>query len=261
MNTVFGESYADAYDAIYAEKDYDHECDVIERLFATHAASPVRSVLDVGCGTGNHSLPLARRGYSVVGVDLSQEMLARARTKLGDADVTFLQGDARTLDLGRTFDAVLLLFAVLGYQTANEDVLAALRAARRHLSPGGLLVLDVWYGPAVLRQRPSARSRTIQLDGLATLERSVSSELDVASQSCRVEITVERREGGAVVAHDDEAHTMRFFFPMELGLFFDVAGFRMCSLTAFPEVDDPATEETWNVAAVAVARDGISKGA
>jgi SAM-dependent methyltransferase len=73
----------------------------------------------------------------------------------------FLQGDLRSLKLDRNFDAVLMMFAVLGYQLTNEDVLAALKTVRNHLKPGGLLICDVWYGPAVLAIRPGDKIRTI----------------------------------------------------------------------------------------------------
>jgi ubiquinone/menaquinone biosynthesis C-methylase UbiE len=63
MTAIFGPAYASAYDAFYADKDYNAECDLIEGAFRRHATQPVSSVLDLGCGTGNHALRLARRGY------------------------------------------------------------------------------------------------------------------------------------------------------------------------------------------------------
>src|SRR4029077_2882671 len=128
--------YATAYDALYAEKDYPGECDLLEQVFTTYAARRVSSILDLGCGTGLHAHELARRGYEVVGIDRSEAMLERARSVPTSA--TFLQGDVRSVDLDRRFDAVVLLFAVLGYQVSDSDVLAALKTARRHLGQGGL---------------------------------------------------------------------------------------------------------------------------
>jgi len=162
--TVFGDLYARLYDAFYQEKNYEAECDLIEEVFRRYAGGPVNSILDLGCGTGNHVFPLARRGYQVAGVDRSPEMLALARAKLASCSGSpeqplpiFHPGDLRDLDLGEQFDAVLMMFAVLSYQVTNEDVLAALGTVRRHLKPGGLFMADVWYGPAVLAQRPGDR--------------------------------------------------------------------------------------------------------
>ncbi len=158
-NSVFDKSYAEQYDILYEDKDYAAECDLLERVFDKYDRR-VQSILDIGCGTGNHSIPLAQRGYQVTGVDLSESMLERARQKAGDGNPVFVQGDARKVNLHQTFDAVLMMFAVLGYQLSNDDVLAALRTVRQHLKPGGLFVFDVWYGPAVLSIRPGDRVKS-----------------------------------------------------------------------------------------------------
>src|SRR5207248_11417549 len=68
---VFGPQYAEAYDTLYRDKDYSAECDAIEHVFRLYGIGPVRRVLDLGCGTGGHAVPLAERGYEVVGVDRS----------------------------------------------------------------------------------------------------------------------------------------------------------------------------------------------
>jgi SAM-dependent methyltransferase len=125
--SVFGRDYAAAYDNLYRDKDYLAECDLIEWVCKTYATGPVRRVLDLGCGTGGHAVVLAEREYLVVGVDRSPEMLERARARGSSA--RFEQGQIASVDLGETFDAVLMMFAVLGYQVGNADVQAAL--ARR----------------------------------------------------------------------------------------------------------------------------------
>ena len=253
MNDVFGPIYADTYDLLYQDKDYAAECDLIERIFQTYAGSPIRSVLDLGCGTGNHAIPLVQRGYEVVGVDRSESMLAQARRKAAGlpkgSSVTFRQGDVRTFDLQQHFDAALMMFAVLGYQLENTDVLSALRTARRHLRSEGLLIFDVWYGPAVLHQRPSQRIKVIPTPEGKIL-RVVSGELDIHRHVCTVHYHVWRLEGERLVAETEESHAMRYFFPQELGLFLECSGFAPIQLGAFPEFDQEPDEATWNVLGV-----------
>ena len=250
MSGVFGQVYGDAYDSMYADKDYAAECKLIEDLFARYAHSKVRDVLDLGCGTGNHAVPLARSGYTVVGVDRSAEMLRHARAKGAGTHASFIEGDIRTLDLGRQFDAVLTMFAVLGYQTANADVIAALQTARRHLKPGGLFVYDVWYGPAVTAQRPSDRVRVIPVNGGRIL-RVASGQLDSGRQMCTVRFHLWRFAGDRLIAESEEVHPMRYFFPQELGLLLESAGFAPVRLGAFPAVEVDPDETTWNVLGVA----------
>jgi SAM-dependent methyltransferase len=243
----FGRDYASAYDSMYADKDYERECDLVEEAFARFADGPVRSILDLGAGTGNHALPLVRRGYDVTGVDLSEEMIAIARDKAAEAGVELelRQGDLRSVRLDRRFDAVLLMFAVLGYQRTNEDVRAALDNARAHLRPGGVLVLDLWYGPGVLTEPPEDRRRAIDTPE-GELTRTVSAELDVPKQLCTVRYTLAGAGRDA-----DETHVMRFFFPAELELFLEAAGFELAALTAFGDLDRPATTDSWTATVVA----------
>jgi SAM-dependent methyltransferase len=250
VSEVFGAGYAAAYDALYEEKDYEAECDLVERVFAQYGQGDFRSILDLGCGTGNHAYPLARRGYEVVGVDRSEAMLALAREK--GAGVSFELGDIRDVRLGREFDAVLVLFAVLGYLHADVDVLAALRTAREHLRPGGLLLFDVWYGPAVVSEKPEHRERTIE-NGSGRIVRSSDGRLDEERHLCRVDFRLQRFEGDELVAETEETHEMRYFFADELAGFLAAAGLKLLRLGGFPDVDAEPDETTWNVLGVASA--------
>jgi len=254
MNEVFYSLYADAYDWLYHDKDYPGECDLIELIFQTYGNGDVQAVLDLGCGTGNHAIILAQRGYDVVGVDRSVEMLECARRKVAEShyerDVSFKQGDLCSVDLGRKFDATLMMFAVLGYQLENADVLASLRTARKHLRPGGVLIFDFWYGAAVLHQGPSQRVKVIPIpDG--QILRMASGELDTSRHLCVVRYRLWKFAANRLEAERQEAHYVRYFFPLELELLLDWSGFKLLRLGAFDEIDRDPDETTWNALAVA----------
>lgn len=247
---TFGSAYASAYDAMYESKDYAGECDLLQAAFVRFGAGPVRSVLDLGCGTGGHAVPLAQRGLAVTGVDRSPGMLERAGEKAADAgaDVALHQGDVRTVRLGATFDAVIVMFAVMGYQLANDDVRATLRTVRAHLQPGGLLVFDIWHGPGVIASPPGAGERTIETaDG--PLRRIVEGELDVPEHRCTVRYRLVTDAG-----EERETHVMRFFFPLELRLLCELEGLELVSITPFGTLDGAVDRDTWNATVVARAR-------
>lgn len=231
------------YDALYASKDYEGECDRIETAFR-QSTREVRSVLDLGCGTGNHAIPLARRGYRIWGVDRSAGMLQRAREKAAreSADAQFVLGDLRDVRLERSFDACIVMFAVLGYQTTDQDVAAALDTVRVHLEPGGIFVCDVWNGAAVLTDGPGERTRTAP-DGARQLIRVSSGTLDLPRHLCHVHIRQTLIEGNQIVAETEETHAMRYFFPLELELLLDRAGFDVVEMTL--------DADTWNMFVVA----------
>ncbi len=251
---LYGEAYANEYDELYSEKDYQAECDLIEQTFRQFGKGEVRSVVDFGCGTGNHSIPLALRGYNVTGVDLSAEMLRVARQKSVDAGVSinWTIGDIRNTHVDGPFDAGLFMFSVLGYLLPNEDVMAALTTARRHIHTGGILIFDVWYGPAVLSIKPSDRAKVVPTFGGKVI-RMVTPRLDVRRHICEVHYHLWRLTGDHVDAETEELHPVRYFFPMELELMLSQSGFVLSSLTAFPTLDCPADETTWNVFGVAQA--------
>lgn len=257
MTTSFDREYASAYDALYGDKDYDAECNLLEEVFRRFAGIPIRTVLDLGCGSGNHAIPLAQRGFNVAGVDRSRAMLAAAEAKAASRDLplSLHEGDIRHLDLQRHFDAVVMMFAVLGYQTENTDVLDALATARRHLRPGGLLVFDCWNGLAVLSQRPGDRVKVVPTrDG--KIIRIASAALDVEHQLCEIHYRLLRLEGDRLIGETEEEHQMRFFFPSEIELFLRMSNLRLLRVGAFPHFDLPADEAVWNVLVVATTEAG-----
>jgi SAM-dependent methyltransferase len=253
VKELFGSDYADCYDELYTDKDYGAECDLIERVLRTYGEGKMSSILDLGCGTGNHALALVSRDYKVIGIDRSESMLDQARNKaasLGLSPDNFQRADIRKLDVGRQFDAALLMFAVLGYQLNNSDVTATLGSVRRHIRMGGLLMFDVWYGPAVLFQRPTGRVKVIPTSS-GSIHRVASSELDTSRHVCTVHYHVSTFAAERLVTETEEEHTMRYFFPLELNLFLETAGFKLVRLGAFPAFDRDPDERTWNVLCVA----------
>jgi SAM-dependent methyltransferase len=249
------EVYAQYYDALYLEKDYEAECEFVEGLFQRYGVGPLlRNILDLGCGTGGHVLPLARRGYQVTGVDRSPEMLRVARQKAAEAGLApeFVEGDIRDLALGREFDAVISMFAAVGYQTTNDDLVRALRTARRHLTPGGLFVFDVWFGPAVLAQRPSDRYRIVER-GDERIVRFAHPELDIVAQVVRVNYVVWHVREGRLLQEVEETHPMRFFFVQEVAHYLETSGFQLLHACPFMAPDRALTDQDWNMAVVAQA--------
>ncbi|MEO7457593.1 MAG: class I SAM-dependent methyltransferase [Gemmatimonadaceae bacterium] len=255
MSDTFGAAYAQQYDLLYQDKDYDAEVALLEQLFTRHTLGG-NTIVDFGCGTGQHALRLARRGFAVTGVDRSPEMLRIARVKAEQSldetapQPSFVEGDVTSVRLGgESFDAALMMFAVLGYQVTNDAVRSALLTVRAHLRPGSLFVCDIWYGPAVLHVRPSERTKVVDApDGQVI--RSVRTSLDSFAHRADVSYRVWRLRGKEVVAEMSETHQMRFFFPQELALLFEAAGMELLELRAFGSADALPTEETWNVLAV-----------
>ncbi len=133
---------AAVYDALMADTPYDQWLAWLEKNWS----QPQRplSVIDLGCGTGNIAIPLSRRGYRVVGVDLSADMLAVAYEKMlrEKAEVTWVEQDMRDLDVP-VADAVIACCDSLSYLTDEADVKRTFTRVFAHLRPGGTFLFDV----------------------------------------------------------------------------------------------------------------------
>ena len=134
------QSYANYYDLIYQDKDYQAECDFLESIFSKYFSKPVRTILDLGCGTGKHDLILQKEGYKITGVDNSKEMLKIAKANLKNADINYIEGDIRNINLNKKFDVIISLFHVFSYLTSNEDLDSAFSTVQKHLKENGICI-------------------------------------------------------------------------------------------------------------------------
>jgi len=245
------------YDLFYDSKDYESECNFVEAVFDRFAAAPLKTVLDLGCGTGGHVLPLSARGYDLTGVDLSQTMLDHAQRKAKEegVSVVFLHSDLRDVEVGHSFDAVISMFAVMGYQTTDRDLAAAFATARRHLDKGGLFLFDIWNGAAVTASPPEANSRefpdSLSSPGGGTVIRSTDPVLDEARQVVAVTIRVHHVSPQDEKMESEELHTVRYLFPDEAESLLRDAGFKVVHICAFPDLDRELGAEDWNMSVVA----------
>jgi dTDP-3-amino-3,4,6-trideoxy-alpha-D-glucopyranose N,N-dimethyltransferase len=134
---------AEYYDKFYWSKDYGREVDFLVGVFDRYGAK-VHDILEVACGTGNHTKLLAAKGYHVTGVDISEDVLRVARRKLGRR-ANFVQGDMRDLNAvlpGETYDAVVCLFSSISYNRTSSDLKKTLRGMYDHTRPGGVVAFD-----------------------------------------------------------------------------------------------------------------------
>jgi SAM-dependent methyltransferase len=100
--------------------------------------------LELAAGTGRIAIPLARAGVPILGLDISPDMLARARAKSGGLDnVAWVEGDMCDFDLGDRFGLVTIPSGTFQLLLEIEDQLACLRCVERHLAPGGRLAFDL----------------------------------------------------------------------------------------------------------------------
>lgn len=253
--SVFQNLYANAYDELYSDKDYGAECGLIIKLIGDSDIN-VNLILDVGCGTGGHLIPLAQQGYHLTGVDPSSSMLDLASAKVIDSQiddyVELVNANAAEFSCSKEHDFAIMMFAVIGYHTSNAEVIACLRNIKKHLRTGASLVFDFWYGPAVLHDEPSDRVKVIDLKDEKII-RITNTLMDSFSHTADITFETIRIAEKIVLSGEKETHKMRYFFPQEIAMFLEVAGFELQSMTAFPSLEEKLSKKSWNALCVAVA--------
>lgn len=230
--TIFGR-YASYYNLLYKNKDYAGEAAYVNKHIQRHYPG-ARTVLSLGCGTGNHDFELAKFGYEITGIDMSEEMLTSANSCLSSlphlsstGSCSFHRGDIRSIRLNQTFDVVISLFHVMSYQTTNSDLEAAFETASAHLHSEGIFLFDFWYGPSVLTQKPEVRVKRME-DNDIRIVRIAEPVMHVNENVVDVNYTVfiEEKKTGEV-EQMRETHNMRYLFLPEIDNVLKGCGFQL----------------------------------
>ena len=101
-------------------------------------------ILELCCGTGRLTLPIAKEGYDITGIDCTPSMLAQAKIKASEAglEISFIEADIRTLDLQNKYDLIFIPFNSIHHLYLNEDLFKAFNTVKKHLKTGGRFLLD-----------------------------------------------------------------------------------------------------------------------
>jgi len=249
MNFV---KYAQYYNFLYKDKDYRKEADYVERLIKRYSGKRNRTLLDIGCGTGNHDIWFAKKGYQVVGVDKARKMIDIARKRITAGQrVEFCVSDISKLVLRRKFDAAVSLFHVMSYLTTNDIFIKSLRSIYKHLKKGSLFIFDFWYGPAVLTQRPVRRAKSI-VDKNIDIRRTTIPNFDFNENTVDVnyKVTALNKKSG-LIEIVNEVHKMRYFFLPELDFMLKQSGFKIVKSFKWLSISNPLSPASWSGVVVA----------
>lgn len=247
--TIVFDAYARYYDLLYQDKDYLAEAEYIVSQIQQLAPTAKR-ILELGCGTGGHTAYLAKMGYIVHAIDLSEAMLSCAIEKKANltpdvaSRLSFEKGDIRTLRTGETYDVVISLFHVMSYQTSNADIEAAFKTASSHLKTGGLFLFDFWYGPAVLTEKPEIRVKHFESEKI-DITRIAEPILDANESTVEVNYTLFIKDKlTEKIEQIFESHKLRYFFLTELQHY--LAGRFIPAKASKWMTEFPLSENTWS---------------
>ncbi len=220
------------YDELYSFRD-----SVDLQFFLSCAGRPGMRILELGCGTGRISIPLARAGQHVTALDLSQAMLARLREKLAaepgavQEHMVTVQGSMAEFDLAERFDLILIPFRAFQHLLTTAEQRSCLACIRRHLAEDGRLVLDLFdpditkiagYVAAAGRFSQDLEKETADGGLLRRYSRIVA---DTRQQIHEVSMRFERLDArGRTIDNDQESFRMRWMTHNECVLLLELCG-------------------------------------
>lgn len=185
-------------------------------------------LLELCCGTGRLTIPIAKDGYDICGVDYTSSMLERAKVKASEAglEINFIEADIRTLNLQEKFDLIFIPFNSIHHLYKNEDLFQAFEGVKNHLKKEGVFLLDC-FNPDIQYFAESENGQRLIAEYTTCDERKV-----LIKQTMRYEKATQINRIKWHYWINGEFHSvqnmdMRLFFPQELDSYLQWAGFEI----------------------------------
>jgi len=228
MGSLYTKPFANHYD-IRAEsliRNVGQELEFFRFVFDSFAKTPAHKILDVGCGTGRHYIPLMQEGYEVTGLDLSQNMLnvLRKKAKAAGLNPYAFRKDMREIDFTDEFDAIICMNSAFQYLLLDEDISQTLKAFHRALKPGGIAIIDMMNFLSLLGRYKETIVENYSKNGKNFKRATKHSVEDVPAIWNHSEFGIIEDNGETTVY--DELHRFRMLNYNEMRRFLHEAGFR-----------------------------------
>ena len=185
-------------------------------------------ILELCCGTGRLTIPIAKEGYNICGVDYTSSMLEQAKAKANQVGVgiDFIEADIRVLDLQGQFDLIFIPFNSIHHLYGNEDLFKALECVKKHLKDGGLFLLDC-FNPNIQYIVENEKEQAIIAEYTTDDGRNVLIKETMHYESATQINRIEWHYFINGKFHSIQNLDMRLFFPQELDSYLKQTGFNI----------------------------------
>lgn len=223
---MYENKLSEYYDSLYSSKNYKLECDFIEKNI------PNGSLLDVGCGTINHSVILSKKYKSIIGVDISKPMIDVAEKKikiLNIENITLINKNITELSYDSAFDGVISMFNVVNHIISLPDLISFLQSINTSLKKNGKFIFDLWNGVASTIDPPHVYNKKISYYDYYTLISETKSETNLMNA-----ITIMKTK---VSIFDDESLIDEFDYEIKQKLWTPDLIFEILKMVGFESID------------------------
>ncbi len=241
---------APVYDRLNNTVDYSKWADYIENCFSRFSPDKkIKSVLDLGCGTGSMTVELARRGYDLTGLDISDEMLSVADNRVrseGLDDVLFICGNMCAFELYGTVDAIVCCLDGINHLDRREDLLSCFSLVSNYLEDDGLFIFDL-NTPYKFKTVYSDRDYILEDDGIMCCWRNrLSKKGDVVD----FYLTVYEEQNDGSWTRNDGVERERAYGLKAINNALNACGLELINVSSDYDFSEPApTTERWYITA------------
>mgnify|MGYP001165037076 CR=1 FL=1 len=247
---TFQKFYSKYYDLVYEKKNYKFECKRIEGFLKYK--ENVKHILEIGCGTCSHSILLSKKGYDIIGIDNSKEMIKVAKEKIKKKkikNITLYTQDAEKLNTitKRKFDALLLLFNVIGY---IKDLDLFLFNIKKNLKRNSLLIFDFWHEAGIKHAEPTKTIKKFNSKGIELQRNSLGKKI-IQKNAIKIDIETSIFKSGKFLKKFSEVHLVKYFNLNILKKIIEKNNFELIKFEDFNEENLSPKINSWNAYCVA----------
>tara|TARA_B100001175_G_C19514040_1_gene645981 strand:+ start:4076 stop:4819 length:744 start_codon:yes stop_codon:yes gene_type:complete len=231
----FKKYYSKYYNIVYKKKNYKSEIDYIIKVLGSRIKH-IKSILELGSGTGSHAYFLLKKGFNLTCVEQSRDMIANFKVK--SKSVKIVNKDLKKIKLKKKFDLVLSMFHVINYMTKNKDLDSFFKVASSHLNSGGFLLFDTWYYPAVKYNRPKITKKIFKDKNFVIDRKATPKKLDKKIYKIKYNINI-LNLNNSKNSNFTEVHKIRAFEISELDKVSKKFNFKKINNYAFLKKTNP----------------------
>jgi len=207
----FDKNYSAIYDFLYTQKNYIRETNLIKKILKKYFPNS-KSLLDLGCGTGQYSNLMTKLNLNVVGVDRSSSMLKIAKKKYKkNKKLSFVKSNIKNINLQDKFDIISALFHILSYHISNNEIDKFFSKSNSHLKKNGIIIFDFWYEDGVYNLQSPLRVREINNSTYKILRITISKWYKKINQIFDIHNLIVLNKKNKKISKFSEIHKMRYF--------------------------------------------------
>lgn len=241
-------SFIQYYDHIYADKNYSLETDYILKLWHKFGQGGLEKIMDLGCGTGNHCLALAEKGFCVVGVDVSKEMItvAKSKVKAKEGKVDFRCADIIKTEFRQPFDLIYSFFFVINYIGNLGYLEKFLAGVYRNLRTKGLYLFDAWNGNATIIDPPRLKKIKIAEGGCLKIDGCLRPKYNSLHNKSVFYYNLKVKEGGKSFTINHELPQV-YWSPYVLIQLLEKTGFKDVRLFKYLKLSEKVSNQDYKI--------------